>query len=135
MSAETGTSTRYHPEDKSCITTLLASGESEVKTNMGKTPLKYVSYGICPKCGQPIIRNFEINIGVCTCQSAVEVALKPTILFRTNSRLYRKLEKIAKVIGVSVEDLVTKIYELALDDKEFIEDFLKQVRARGGSKT
>lgn len=99
---------------------------------MGKPAFRYVSYGKCPNCGNPIVRNVECTVAVCTCESAIEVVLKPTILFRTNSQLYKKIAKIAEMVGVSVEEFVGKIYETALNDKEFVGEFVKQVR--GGSK-
>ena len=99
-----------------------------------KRSLRYVAYGECPNCGAQIIRQYDCTVGVCDCKNPyVEVPLKPTMLFRANSRLYRKIEKIAEMVGVSVEAFVTKIFDLALDNEEFLRNFLKQVR--GGSKT
>ena len=89
---------------------------------------RYVAYGECPNCGKRMIRNAECSVAVCTCSSAVKVPLKPTMLFRTNSRLYGKLEKIAKRVNIEVQELVSKTFETALNDKEFMVEALKELR-------
>jgi len=89
---------------------------------------RYVSAGVCPKCGRLIVRNPECTMAVCTCSSAVKVPLKPALLFRTNSRLYRKLENVAKALNVSVQELIDKTFDKALDDKEFIVKTVKELR-------
>lgn len=98
---------------------------------MGKPAFRYVAYGECPNCGKQIIRNAECTLGVCTCSSVVEVPLKPTTLFRTNSRLYKKLEKIAGMVNIEIEELVSKTFETALNDKELVAEAIKRLR---GSK-
>ena len=95
---------------------------------MGKPAFRYVAYGECPNCGKQMIRNAECTVAVCTCSSAVKVSLKPTMLFRTNSRLYGKLEKTAKKVNVEVEELVDKTFETALNNKEFMVETIKKLR-------
>jgi hypothetical protein len=95
---------------------------------MGKPAFRYIAYGECPKCGSPIIRKPEITVGVCTCESAIKVPLNPTLLFRTSSRLYRKIQKIAGMFDVSVKALVSKVYETVLSDKEFMVEAINQLR-------
>ena len=94
---------------------------------MVKPAFRYVAYGVCPKCGEPIVRNAEVTIGVCTCASAVKVPLKPCLLFRTNARLYGKLEKIAKRVNIEVQELVTKTFETALNDEKFMVEAIKNI--------
>jgi len=95
---------------------------------MSKQPFRYVAYGVCPKCGEPIVRNAEVTTAVCTCASAIKVPLKPSLLFRTNSRLYGKLEKIAKKVNVEVQELADKTFETALNDKAFMVEAIKELR-------
>lgn len=95
---------------------------------MVKPAFRYVAYGVCPKCGEQIVRNAEVTIGVCTCSSAIKVPLKPCLLFRTNTRLYGKLEKIAKRVNIEVQELVDKTFETALNDKEFMVEAIKHLR-------
>jgi len=92
---------------------------------------RYVAFGVCPKCGKQMIRNAECTVAVCTCSSAIEVPLKPAMLFRTNARLYKKLEKIAGMLHIGTEEFVVKVYETALDNEEFMVKALKELR---GSK-
>lgn len=95
---------------------------------MVKPSFRYVAYGVCPKCGQPLVRNLECTIGVCTCESAIKVALKPCLLFRINSRLYKKIEKTSKMLHVEVEEFVNRVYETALNDKAFMVEAVKELR-------
>ena len=98
---------------------------------MGKPSFRYVSAGECPKCGRLIVRNIEVTLAVCQCESVIPVQLKPTMLFRTNSRLYGKIEKIAGMLNVEVQELMNKTFEVALNDKALMAEAIKRLR---GSK-
>ena len=98
---------------------------------MGKPTFRYVAFGECPNCGKQMIRNAECTVAVCTCSSAIKVPLKPTMLFRTENQLYRKIEKIAGMLHVEVQELVDKTFETALNDKALMDEAIKKLR---GSK-
>lgn len=97
---------------------------------MGKQPFRYVAFGECPNCGKEMIRNIECTVAICTCESAIKVPLKPTMLFRTESRLYGKIEKIAGMLHIEVQELINKTFEVALNDKEFMDEAIKRLRGR-----
>jgi len=85
---------------------------------MGKRAFRYVSYGECPKCGAEHIRNPVITLAVCTCESAIKVPLKPTILFRTNSRLYKKIERICEQFKIEIQRFVPELLCLGVKELE-----------------
>jgi len=85
------------------------------------------SEGIFIEKAKNDMRGFRITVEY-HCKSAVEVPLKPALLCRTNSRLYKKLEKIAELVNVEVEEFVSKIFETALNDKEFVAEAIKELR-------
>lgn len=100
---------------------------------MGKPAFKYVAYGECEKCGKPIVRNAECTVAVCTCESAVEVPLKPTMLFRTNARLYKKIEKICDQFKIRIDEFVTELLDQGIKElkKMSVHDLQKLA---GGSR-
>lgn len=77
---------------------------------MPEGQIRYVSYGVCPKCGSEIVRLPEVTITVCDCQSVGEVLLKPAILVRS-------------LIAIPVEVVEKKILEE-----------LRKYKILGGSK-
>lgn len=97
---------------------------------MGKPAFRYVAYGECPNCGKQMIRNAECTVAVCTCESAIKVPLKPTMLFRTESHLYQKIEKVAKMLHIEVQELMNKTFETALNDKQLMAEAIKRLRGR-----
>jgi len=73
--------------------------------------------GTCPRCGKEFMRPAECDTAACDCESAVEVPLKPALIFPL--RVYKRLQKAAEAAGVTIEGLVNAILEIGLE--KFIE--------------
>jgi hypothetical protein len=76
--------------------------------------VKIISVGECPKCHDIIVRGYPIDTAVCTCESAIEVALEPALVLP--SRSYARLSKLAKMANVTVEKLVQVLLDTYIDE-------------------
>jgi len=56
--------------------------------------------------------------------------MKPALLFRTDSRLYKRLEEIARMLNVDVQTVVNKMFEETLDNKEFIVETIRKIQLK-----
>jgi hypothetical protein len=81
---------------------------------MEKQKVKIVSVGECMKCQKEFVRPYPCDVAVCTCDSAIEVALEPALILP--SRDYARLSKLAKMADVSVQKLFETLLDVYIDE-------------------
>jgi hypothetical protein len=79
--------------------------------------MRIVKVGRCPKCKNELLRTYPADYGICTCTSAVEVAL-PKVAFMLNKRetvrLMRFLRKVDGVQDIKSLTLFVKLKHMGL---------------------
>ena len=79
--------------------------------------IKYVMVGVCSNCGKEHLREFPVDTAVCPCQNKpIILELMPALILP--KRVYNKIERLAKTIGVNVEAIVNAVLEKAVEDYE-----------------
>jgi len=81
---------------------------------MEKEKVRIVSVGECPKCHKIVVRSYPIDMGICRCESVVQVALEPAIV--VSKKRYLWLENLANQANVTVDRLVEVLLDTYIDE-------------------
>ena len=77
---------------------------------------RIVSIGVCPRCGEQIVRPYPCNVAVCTCESATPIKLEPAMV--VDGKSYAKISRIAKLADVSVDRVLEVLLETYIEELE-----------------
>jgi hypothetical protein len=79
------------------------------KEETNSLKVKLVMAGQCPKCGKEYQRKPPVDAAACMCGNpdAVLVPLQPTLI--VSVRTYRKLNRIAELANIALEDFVSEL--------------------------
>jgi hypothetical protein len=80
-----------------------------------KAKVKFVSVGLCRKCGQEFVRPSSCTHAVCNCHNPepIIVTLEPALIIP--EKLLKPYRKIAELTGVSDEDLANAILKVGIE--------------------
>lgn len=69
--------------------------------------MKYVAVGKCSVCGKEFVRPAVCTDATCDCESARVVPLHPALVLP--ARLHKRLQKIADLAGIPLEEFVNAL--------------------------